>query len=421
METGTPGNRSNDQRTPLTVACGLDPEQTASTAEAVRDQAPSTTALLHHDLHHVDDGYLRRRVRHRDRDITSTVELVHGCVSCTLREDLLPQLRRLAATPDVDHIVLHLDPLVEPEVICWSLQQVAVDGRAVAEDVVVHATINTVDAASWLNAASSEDTLAERGFGGDTDDERTIAQLAVGQAEFADAIVFASAAEDGWTEVRTREVLRRLAPATAWARLDQLDVPDLLAQIPQHARRGAADDAHGPLLRGQPPLEPDSGVSVLLFEDRRPFHPQRLHDALDALLEGVIRTRGRAWIASRPDSALWLESAGGALAVGEAGPWLATLPEQEWAQCPDQRRVKASLQWDERYGDRTQEIVVISHDADPATISSRLRAALLTDDELAAGQQAWLRHPDPFEQWRTDECADSADPDPNPARDGGGG
>ncbi|MBE9373959.1 GTP-binding protein [Saccharopolyspora sp. HNM0983] len=421
METGAPGGRSTDQRTPLIVVCGLDQDQTAATAETVRAGAPGTTALLHHDLHRVGDGFLDKRVRHRDRDIDSTVELVHGCVSCTLREDLLPELRRLSATPGVEHIVLHLDPLVEPEAICWSLQQVPVDGRTVDEDVVVHAVLNAVDGARWLADASSEDTLADRGLGGGTDDERTIAQLAVGHAEFADAIVFGPAAEDGWTEVRTREVLRRLAPATAWTQLDGLDVADLLARIPDNARRGDVDGAHGPLLRGQPPMEPDSGVEVLLFEDRRPFHPQRLHEALDALLDGVVRTRGRAWIASRPDSALWLESAGGGLAVGDAGPWLAALPEQEWTQFADERRLRASLQWDEHYGDRAQEIVVITHDADAAEISRRLRAALLTDEELAAGRDVWAQHQDPFE-WHSDDCSDEdpADADLDPARGSGG-
>ncbi len=308
--------------------------------------------------------------------------------------------------------MLHLDPALEPEAVCWAIHHVLLaDGRTAADRVRIEAVITTVDLASWLTDATGDTTLAERGLGAAATDERTLAQVAVGQVEFADALVLVPGA-DAWAGARTRAVLDRLAPATARVELSTpdgagagVDVAGLLGRVPDNARRGRTDDPHGPLLRGQPPLEPDCGVALTVFRERRPFHPQRLHRALDVLLDGVVRTRGRVWLASQPDVALWLESAGGGLRVGHAGPWLAAIPDADWAGVDPERRAMAALSWHPDHGDRTQELAVLSHLADPEEITSALRAALLTDAELGRGQREWLRYPDPFADWRDSGCA----------------
>ncbi|KAA5836921.1 cobalamin biosynthesis protein CobW [Saccharopolyspora hirsuta] len=391
---------------PLIMVAGIRADQVASTAEAVRRSDPAGTALVHHDLREVAQGVVRRLIRHGGTEQVEVLELAHGCVSCTLREDLLPLLRRLTAAPDVTGVVVQLDQALEPDTICWALQHVEVDGRPLTADVRVEAVITAVDAASWLADATGEDELVERGIGGSPDDERTVAQVAVGQVEFADAIVLLGEAEDRWTQVRTEAVIARLTATAPTARFDDLDVPALLARIPAGARRGEIDGPHGQLLRGQPSLDTDAGVSTVLFEERRPFHPERLHEAIDVLLDGVVRTRGRVWVASQPDVALWVESAGGGLGVAHGGPWLASLAPEQWAEISPERQVRASLNWDDYYGDRMQELVVIAHEADPQHIVSALRRALLTDDELAAGEQVWAQYADPFGEWHTDPCGD---------------
>ncbi|RRO15772.1 cobalamin biosynthesis protein CobW [Saccharopolyspora rhizosphaerae] len=392
-------------RTPLLLVAGLREPQVAEAAEAARRRDPAGTALVHADLRSVAEGVVRRQVRHGDHHDNQVLELAHGCVSCTVREDLLPLLRRLAAAPDVHRIVVQLDPSLEPEAISWALRHVQVDGRALLSDVEVEAVLTTVDLGTWLPDSTGDEELAERGLGGSADDERTVAQVAVGQAEFADAIVLAGTAEDRWQQVRTEAVLARLTPSAPLARLDDLDVSDLLERVPDGSRRGEVDGPHGRLLRGQPSLDTDAGVSAVLFEERRPFHPKRLHEAIDLLLEGVVRTRGRFWVASQPDDALYLESAGGGLGIAHAGPWLATV--DDWQGLPDDRRLRAELIWDDYYGDRMNELVVLSCDADPHLIVHVLREAVLTDDELAAGEHAWAQYPDPFADWRDERCAES--------------
>ncbi|MER7078108.1 GTPase, G3E family [Saccharopolyspora kobensis] len=416
METESSANR----RMPLLLVAGIRAEQVASTAEAVRRDDPAGTALVHHDLREVAQGVVRRLIRHGDAERVEVLELAHGCVSCTLRLDLLPLLRELTAAPDVTRIVVQLDPALEPDTICWALQHVEVDGRPLVADVRVEAVLTAVDAATWLADATGQDELVERGIGGSPDDERTVAQVAVGQVEFADAVVLLGEAEDRWTQVRTEAVIARLTPTAPQIQLKSdvrfrlklppdvagLDVSALLARVPGNARRGEVDGPHGRLLRGQPSLDTDAGVSTVLFEERRPFHPERLHEAIDVLLDGVVRTRGRVWVASQPDVALWIESAGGGLGIAHGGPWLASLTAEQWAEISPERQVRASLSWDDYYGDRAQELVVIAHEANPQDIVSALRHALLTDDELAAGEQVWATYADPFGEWHTDPCGD---------------
>lgn len=402
METESSANR----RIPLIMVAGIRAEQVAAAAETARREDPAGTALVHHDLREVTQGVVRRMVRHGDSETTEVLELAHGCVSCTLRLDMLPLLRRLSAAPDVTQIVVQLDPALEPETICWALQHVLVDDRPLVDDVDVRAVVTTVDLTTWLADATGEEELVERGLGGSADDERTVAQVAVGQVEFADAIVLAGRAGDRWNQVRTEAVIARLTPNAPAMHLDDVDVSALLAKVPADARRGEVDGPQGQLLRGQPSLDTDAGVSVVLFEERRPFHPERLHEAIDVLLDGVVRTRGRVWVASQPDVALWLESAGGGLGVAHAGPWLAALEPDQWADVPPERQVRASLTWDDYYGDRMQELVVIVHEANPQDIVHALRHALLTDDELAAGERAWASYEDPFGEWHTDPCGD---------------
>jgi G3E family GTPase len=395
------------RRTPLIVVSGVHEDHVDATARALLAEDPAGTVVVHHDLREVAREVVRRRVRQGDAEQVTPVELAHGCVSCTLREDLLPLLRRLASAPGVNRIVVRLDPALEPETICWAIRHVLVDDRTVQADVQLEAVVTAVDVPSWLADASGDEPLVERGIAGSVDDERTVAQLAVGQVEFADAIVLAGENEDRWNQVRTEAVISRLTPNAPLAWLNRLNVAKLLERVPDTARRGEVDGPHGPLLRGQPSLEYDAGVAVVLFDERRPFHPQRLHDALEVLLDGVVRARGRAWVASQPDVALWLESAGAGLAIGHAGPWLAALPQDAWADVEPERQVKASLNWDTYYGDRMQELVVIAHEANPRDITRALREAVLTDDELAAGEAEWLTYPDPFGEWHTDPCADS--------------
>lgn len=390
-----------DTRTPLIVVSGLH----GPTDRAARALLRPGTVVVHHDLGHIDEAVVRRTVTTVDGEQLDVLELAHGCISCTLREDLLPLLRRLHTRSSVDRIVLHLDPQLEPEALCWAVEHVVVagvvgqiDGPA-ARDVRVEAVVTCLDAQTWLDDATGDVDLRPG-----TGDDRTVAQVVVGQVEFADALVVAPGA-DGWQQARLHAVLSRLAPGAPITWTDEPDVDALLGLVPPTARRGSVDDAHAPLLRGQPPLGEDCGVRLLEFAAGRPFHPQRLHEAIDVLLDGVVRARGRAWVATQPGNALLLESAGGGLRVAHAGPWLASMTPEQQERVPASRRAMAALRWDETHGDRDSSLVVLVHDADPDEILGALRAALLTDAEFA-DPDSWPTWDDPFGDYHRDPCED---------------
>ncbi len=192
-------------------------------------------------------------------------------------------------------------------------------------------------------------------------------------------------------------------------------IEDTLKNLYRDARLGRSDDPHGPLLAGQPPLESRGPINLVEFDARRPFHPQRLHACLDLLLDGVIRTRGRLWLASQPEQAMWLESAGAGLRVSSAGKWLAALKGPELDNIDAQRRTFAELGWDDLYGDRHTAMVILVCGAKPADILDALHVALLTDDEFASPHE-WIHYDDPFGDWHEEPCEDLAAATDNPAQ-----
>lgn len=349
--------------------------------------------------HRYDGQVVVRSVRIRQGlDVHTSqwpIELANCCVDCTMRDDLLILLRRLHRREDVTRIVVHLEPWLEPEPICWAINNVEVhvgpgyiDGPA-ARDVRIEAVISTVPASQWLTDALSADEL---------DDGRTVAQVVVAQTEFADVLLLSS------QEPRTQAVLCRLAPrASIVVGTDGLD--HALGTLDTNCRRGRDHDPHASLLDGEPPLGADAGVKIVEFQANRPFHPMRLHLAIDDLLDGVVRIKGRAWLATQPDVVIWLESAGGGLRVGHAGPWLASLSSEEREQADDDRLALASLRWDEKFGDREISLTALVCGADPDDITRALTGALLTDDELSQPAE-WVGYDDPFGDWHEDPCDD---------------
>jgi G3E family GTPase len=380
-------------RTPVLVVAGQGDTDGAVTA-LLRAQG---TFVVRHRL----DGHVVKRSVTNLRNGTpvtteSVLEMCRGCISCTIRNDLLKLLRRMHRWQDVDRVVVDLAPWLEPQPICWAINHVRVllgpgfiDGPA-GRDVQITAVISCLDAWNWLEQALGDQQL---------DDGRTRAQVAVGQAEFADVIFVDPIAK------ATLAVLNRLAPRASVVH-DPRHIDGAVANLGDDARRGRSDDPLGPLLIGQPPLDFDGEVGIVEFGAHRPFHPQRLHEALDVLLSGVVRARGRIWLANHPSKVMCLESAGGGLRVNAGGKWLAAMNDSEIANVDEQRRALAGLTWDTRYGDRHTSLVALACGARPEDIRRALGAALLTDAEMADPGK-WRHFADPFGDWHEDPCVDS--------------
>ncbi|OSZ61971.1 cobalamin biosynthesis protein CobW [Streptomyces pharetrae CZA14] len=366
----------------VVIVGGLHSDARGAAVDRLLADVPGSV-VLHHDLATAADGTVVRTVRDAGgvRD-TGEAPLVNDCACCALREDLVPELRRLADAGDTRLAVVELWDSVEPK----AMAEVVVAGG-----LTVTGVITAVDPALLLPYLGNGDDLAEAGLAAATTDQRTVADTFARQLEYAPVLAVADSPD---ADDEDRELLAQLHPTArritighgdlAGAALAGFDIEAAAAaQHPACALLPAEADAHG--------------VSTLVWHHRRPFHPERLYQALEDLTCAAARSRGRFWLADRPDTLLHWDAAGGALCVESAGPWLASLPDAAWEMVPPVRRAAAALDWHPEHGDRCQHLVFTSPGLDREGLRDLLESCLLTDAEYAAGRDAWKRLPSAFD------------------------
>lgn len=400
-DTGVP---ASDARPSLTVLSGFWPSATYAVARSLLAADPSLL-LVRHDLAGLGAGTVHRIVRDSEGILEDErVTLAHGCVSCTLREDVLPTLARLARAHPHRDLVLMLPEVVEPEAVAAVCAHCLVDGAPITDLLHVDSYVTVVDAEHLLDGLASTDELKTLGIHAADNDNRGLADVIVRQIEYVDTLVLWGQSREGAYETsRLSVLLERMAPWATQVRVDgdQIDAAALTRQLRGTHRHRT--ETPGVLTRGLEGYHlglhdphPDCGVVSAVFRARRPFHPRRLHDALEEVNAEVIRSRGHLWLASQPDAVIAWDFAGGGLGLGSLGRWLAALPDPYWDEASDHRRLAAAIDWDPYYGDRNQHLVFIGLDLDPAGLHRTLTGCLLTDAELADGEDAWRGYDDPF-------------------------
>jgi len=394
-----------DSRPAVTVLAGFSPAATATVARLLQVADPRLVAVSH-DLSRIREGVVRRTVRTAGETIEdATATLVHGCVSCTLREDVLPTLVRLSRRRPDDDVVLLLPPAIEPEAVAGACAHCVVDGVPVSQAVRFDSYVTVVDARRVLDDLTSTDDLRHRDLHAADEDHRSVADVVARQIEFADTVVLWGGPEvDGFELARTAVLLDRLAPWATHVTVDasrRLDCTDLAARLRHTGRHDpAVPGMLSRALEGFPVAAhnpvPDCGIVSVLFETRRPFHPVRLHGALETLASETLRGRGQLWIASQPDTVVAFESAGGGVGMGSLGRWLAATPATGWDDASPYRRMTADLGWDPYFGDRRTALGFVGLDVAADALTSLLDGCVLTDAEIADGFAGWASLPDPF-------------------------
>jgi G3E family GTPase len=386
-------------RPAVTVLTGFAPAATLAVARTLLLADP-TLILVRHDLSGVLQGQVQRIVRTGTQLLEDVaVGLAHGCIPCTLREDVLPTLLRLSRELPGRDFVLVLPQAVEPEALAAARTR-----HAAHETLVFDSYVTVVDAATFLDDLTTTDDLRDRNLHAADNDDRSIADVVVRQVEYADTVLLWDGPDtDRFETTRLATLLHRLAPWATHLHSGGSTVDCTgLARLLRHSRRhnpevpGMLGRALEGFTVGVHEPAADCGVVSVLFEARRPFHPQRLHAALEEATSETLRSRGQCWIASQPDGAVGWESAGGGVILGTLGFWLAALPAHRWDEATDLRRLSANLAWDPYYGDRRTVLVFIGLHLDAAAITATLTACLLTDTEVAEGFAAWQTMPDPF-------------------------
>ncbi|MDT0462226.1 GTP-binding protein [Streptomyces gibsoniae] len=378
-------------RLPVAVVAGLHADARRTTVEEILRTVPGSVAL-HHDLTSAVDSAVHRTVRDAGGLLGSgDAPLVNDCACCALREDMVPELRRLAEGGRHRLAVLELWDSVEPQAMA---EVIAAAGAPLALTGVATA----IDPALVLPYLSNGDDLADVGLAAAPSDRRTVADTFARQLEYPTVIAVVEDSSCGHGG--------EVADGTDDALLAQL-TPGVRALRVQDGGLGAALLAGFDVVAAAARLHPacallpqecdEHGVSTLVWRRERPFHPQRLYAALEDLTCAAARSRGRFWLAERPDTLLSWDAAGGALCVESAGPWLAALPEAAWEMVPAERRVAASLGWHHEHGDRCQYLTFTSPGLDRDGLLTLLDSCLLTDDEYAAGRDGWRQLPHAFD------------------------
>ncbi|WP_039939496.1 CobW family GTP-binding protein [Streptomyces himastatinicus] len=370
----------DEARLPVAIVGGLHADARRAAVEEILRTVPGSVAL-HHDLSAATDRAVRRTVRDATGPLDSgEAPLVNDCACCALREDMVPELLRLAAGGDHRLAVVELWDSVEPQ----AMAAVIAD-----EDAPLRLTgvATAIDPALVLPYLANGDDLADVGLAAAPTDQRTIADTFARQLEYPTVIAAVEGTSvDELPDDGDHALLAQLTPGARQVPLDEGALgPALLTGFDVEA---AAARQH-PACALLPQESDEHGVSTLVWRRRRPFHPGRLYDALEDLSCAAARSRGRFWLADRGDTLLSWDAAGGALCVESAGPWLAALPDAAWEMVPAERRVAASLDWHPEHGDRCQHLTFTSPELDRDGLLALLDSCLLTDAEYAAGPDGW--------------------------------
>ncbi|MEU7011163.1 GTP-binding protein [Streptomyces sp. NPDC046332] len=370
---------------PVVIVAGLHADARREVVEHLLRAVPASAAL-HHDLTGAADGTVLRTVRDASGTLSrGETPLVDDCACCALREDLVPELHRMADSGATRLAVVELWDSVEPKAMA---EVVAAHGGG---RLTVASVMTAVDPALVLPYLANGDDLAETGLAAAPTDRRTVGDTWARQLEYAPVLALVDSEE---ADEEDRALLAQLHPTARRVRADSVE-------LARAAFAGfdveAAAAAQHPACALLPQEADEAGVATFVWHRRRPFHPERLYQALEDLCCAAARSRGRFWLADRPDTLLAWDAAGGALCVESAGPWLASLPDAAWEMVPPVRRAAAALDWHPDHGDCCQHLVFTSPGLDRDGLERLLDSCLLTDAEYASGREAWKRLPAAFD------------------------
>jgi G3E family GTPase len=392
-------------RLPVTVLSGfLGAGKTTVLGHVLHADHGKRVAVIVNDMSEVniDAALVRQGQVSLERAEEKLVEMSNGCICCTLREDLLVEVGRLAREGRFDYLLVESTGISEPMPVAETFTFTDEAGDSLSDVARLDTMVTVVDASNFLRDYEESAYLKEKGLELDETDERTVVDLLVDQIEFANVIlVNKTDLVDAADLERLEAILRSLNPDARIERITRgkVDPSRILDTGLFDFEQAASAPGWMQVLRGEEAPETEEyGVSSFVFRSRVPFHPQRFWDFIHADWNGILRSKGFFWLADRPEFVGMWSQAGGACGYEPMGVWWADTPEEEW---PDDAGMRADItrNWEGETGDRRQELVFIGVDLDEAAWTRQLEACLLTEDELRAGSEMWARFESPFPRW----------------------
>ena len=397
---------ANAERLPVTVLSGfLGAGKTTVLSHVLNNREGRRVAVIVNDMSeiNIDANAVQNDVA-LNRSEEKLVEMSNGCICCTLREDLLLEVRRLADEGRFDYLLIESTGISEPLPVAETFTFADEQGVSLSDVAKLDTMVTVVDAVNFLRDYDEAKFLQETDEHLGEADERSVADLLVDQVEFADIILISK------TDLVDEATLQRLIAVIKTLNTEAEILPITKGDIPAERILGTgkfsferAQQAPGWLkeMRGEHvPETEEYGISSFSYTARRPFHPQKFYDFLHSKdIQGkLIRSKGYFWLASRPEFAGQWSQAGGMARYGFAGLFWKAVPKDRW---PEDEEYLASIRknWQEPFGDMRQELVFIGQNLDARTITEALDDCLLSKGEVLKGRAYWQQLPDPFQSW----------------------
>jgi G3E family GTPase len=401
---------------PVTVLSGfLGAGKTTLLNHVLANREGLRVAVIVNDMSEVniDASLIQRGTENAGAALSRTeeklVEMSNGCICCTLREDLLMEVRKLCNEDRFDYLLIESTGIGEPMPVAATFDFRDEKGESLNDIARIDTMVTVVDALNLLRDFSSEDLLAERGEVAGDEDNRTLAGLLTEQIEFADVIVISKIDQVTPDELyEVIGVIKALNPVAEILHAEHGDVPlrkilgtgrfdlDRASRMAGWFKELAGDHT---------PETEEFGITSFVVRLSHPMHPKRFAAFMEKPLHGVLRAKGYVWLASRPEWAISYSRCGNVASVEPVGRWWAAVPKERWPAEGSEARAVIEQNLRQPYGDRINEVVFIGRDMDRELVEKAFAECQLRPPELIGGMSSWRKLSDQFPEWTAVEAS----------------